>query len=62
MEREPCIHDEIAELITKTWASFDRSPRRAQIKEQLRVAIATAIVEELITTNDEEMRGVGAKW
>lgn len=52
----------LAETITKQWASFDRSPRRAEIRESLRIAIHKAIVQELIVTNDEEMRGVGAKW
>jgi hypothetical protein len=52
----------IAESITKRWASFDRSPRRAEIKEALRIAVASAVTEQLIITNDEERRGVGAKW
>jgi hypothetical protein len=56
------ISEVMAEQITKTWASFNRSPIRAEIKERLQLAIATAIVKELIITNAMEMRGEGAKW
>ena len=56
------VSEILAEEITKTWASFNRSPIRTEIKERLRVAIATAIVKELINTNEMEMRGEGAKW
>lgn len=63
---EPNALDEItarlAEEITKRWASFDRSPRRSEIRDTLRNSIATAIVNQLVITTDEEMRGVGAKW
>lgn len=51
------FYDEMAESITRKWRSFDTSPKRSEIKERLRVAIASAIVKELMFTTEMELRG-----
>lgn len=41
------ISEQMAEKLTKTWRSLDEAKTREAIKERLRVAIASALVEEL---------------
>lgn len=59
MNRTLSVADEIslrmAEEIAKTWRSIDESPRRAQHKAKIQIAIGKAIVDALIATTAEEM-------
>lgn len=45
----------MAEEIAKMWRSIDESPRRAQHKARIQLAIGKAIVDALIATTKEEM-------
>jgi hypothetical protein len=47
----------MAEEIVATWRSMDTSPRRAQLKATIKVAIGRAITEALIITTNDELNG-----
>ena len=56
---DPSVTDELtlrlAEEITKFYRSFDISPRRAQHKAAIQVAIGRAITEQLVIATKREM-------
>jgi hypothetical protein len=51
----------MADEICRTWRSFREHERLPQIRARLQVAIAQAIVEELIYTTKTEMRLTNAR-